>query len=134
MVMGLLGVTFLVALVVSILSALLFVRPVRRILDRIVPDAISGAWVRYLMFALCVVGVAGGVSIRRIDRYLTPGEGEAQPLALTGERWVMELYSTVIGSLSAIAWMLLVFFVFALIAYVVMRAMESRRSGGETGG
>lgn len=131
MVLGLLGATFLVSLVVSALVALLFVRPIRRILDRIVPDAISGAWVRYLVFAICVVGVAGGVHVRQLDRYLTPAEGQSEPLALTSERWVMELYSTVIGSLAAITWMLLVFFVFALIAYVVVRAFEGRRAGKE---
>lgn len=131
MVLGLLGATFVVAVAVSALAALLFVRPIRRILDRIVPDAISGAWVRYLMFATCVVGVAGGVRVRQMERYLNPAEGKTDALVLTNERWVLELYSTVIGSLSAITWMLLVFFVFALIAYVVVRAFEGRRGERE---
>jgi hypothetical protein len=133
MIVGLLGVTFLVAAAVATLAALLFTRPVRRIMERIVQDRISGAWVRYLIFAMYVVGVAGGVNVRQIDRYLSPQEPGGQVLQLTRERWVVEIYSTAIGSLGAITWMLLVFFVFALIAYVVVRAFEMRR-GGEGGG
>ena len=128
MILGLLGVTLLVALAVGTLAALLFTRPVRRIMERIVPDRISGAWVRYLIFAMYVVGLAGGVNVRRIERYLSPAEPEGQVLELTRERWLMELYSTAIGSLGAITWMLLVFFVFALVAYVLVRGLEMRRA------
>lgn len=127
MVIGLLGVTLLVGLAVSTLAVLLFTRPVRRIMERIIPDKISAAWVRYLVFAMYVVGLAGGVNVRRLDRYLSPAEPEGQVLELTRERWLMEIYSTSIGSLGAITWMLLVFFVFALVAYVVVRAVEMRR-------
>jgi hypothetical protein len=42
----------------------------------------------------------------------------------------LELYRTVIGTLQAVAWMLLVFFVFALVAYVVVQGFEQRRMGG----
>ncbi len=133
MIIGLLGVTLLICLAVSTLAALLFTRPLRRIMERIVPDRISGAWVRYLVFAMYVVGLAGGVDVRRIDRYLSPSEPEGQVLDLTRERWLMEVYSTAIGSLGAITWMLLVFFVFALLAYVIVRAFEMRRGETPTG-
>ncbi len=119
----LLVATFVISVVISTLVALLFARPIRRIMARIVPDAISQAWVRYLLFAVYVVGIVGGVSLRRLERYIAPG-GEDGVLELTGERWVVEIYSAVVGSLGAITWMLLVFFVFALVAYVVVRAFE----------
>jgi hypothetical protein len=45
---------------------------------------------------------------------------------LTTERWILEVYRTLIGTLQSVAWMLLVFFVFALIAYVVVRIGERR--------
>ena len=45
-------------------------------------------------------------------------------MELTFERWVLEIYRTVIETLQGIAWMLLVFFVFALVAYVVVRVAE----------
>ncbi len=127
MFISLLAVTFLIALVVSALVALLFARPVKRIMHRIVPDEISEAWVRYLTFAIFVVGIGGGVRIEQLERYITPRDPEIGVLALTGERWVIEVYSTIIGTLGAIAWMLLVFFVFALVAYVIVRAFEMKR-------
>lgn len=40
-------------------------------------------------------------------------------------------YRTVIGTLQSIAWLLLVFFVFALLAYVIMRGMELRHAKQE---
>jgi hypothetical protein len=43
------------------------------------------------------------------------------------DRWVLELYRTVIEAMQAMAWMLLVFFVCALIAYVIVRVFEMRR-------
>jgi len=45
---------------------------------------------------------------------------------LTTERWLLEIYETVIGTLSSVTIMLLVFFVFALIAYVIVRIFEPR--------
>lgn len=129
MFIGLLAVSFLIALVVSALTALLFARPVKRIMHRIIPDEISAAWVRYLTFAIFVVGVGGGVRIRDLERYITPEDPEIGVLELTLDRWVIEVYSTVIGTLGAIAWMLLVFFAFALVAYVVVRSHELKEQG-----
>jgi hypothetical protein len=131
MFISLLAVTFIIAIVVSGLVVLLFSKPVKRIMARIVPDDISAAWVRYLTFAIFVVGVGGGVRINQIERYVTPHDKDIGVLALTPERWVIEVYSTLIGTLGAIAWMLLVFFVFALVAYVLVRAFEGKR--GELG-
>jgi hypothetical protein len=50
----------------------------------------------------------------------------AKVVELTTERWVLEVYRTLIGTLQSTAWMLLVFFLFALIAYVVVRIGERR--------
>ncbi len=122
----LLLVTFLTALGVSFLVARFFDTPINGILRRIVPDDISAAWVKYMKFAVYVVGISRGVRIWELERYITPmfyPEGE-QILSLTNERWVLELYRTVIGTLQGIAWLLLVSLVFALIAYVIVRAFE----------
>jgi hypothetical protein len=126
MFISLLAVTFVIAMVVSGFIVFLFAKPVKRIMARIVPDDISAAWVRYLTFAIFVVGVGGGVRINQIERYVTP-QKDMGVLALTPERWVIEVYSTIIGTLGAVAWMLLVFFVFALVAYVIVRAFEGKR-------
>ena len=91
MFISLLIVTFLIALAVSTLIALLFARPVKRIMHRIVPDEISAAWVRYLTFAIYVVGVGGGVRIYQLERYITPQGPDMGIIELTRERWIIEV-------------------------------------------
>ena len=78
---------------------------------------------------MVVVGVSSGVRIYELERYITPArlEKDGQAIGLTAERWVLEIYRTVIETLQGIAWMLLVFFVFALIAYVIVRIGELRK-------
>ena len=72
-----------VAFVVSGIVALIFRRPIDRILDRLVGEEISEAWAKYLVFAIYVVGVSGGVRTWMFERHL-PGMGksgaEAVPL------------------------------------------------------
>lgn len=130
MFMSLLLVTFVIALAVSLAVAKLFANPVNSIINRIVADEISSAWTRYLRFAIMVVGVSSGVRIHQLERYITPMMNNTEQneiLALNSDRWVLEIYRTIIGSLSGIAWMLLVFFIFALIAFVIVRMSELRR-------
>ncbi len=129
MFMTLLLVTFVIALVVSLAIAKLFANPVDSIINRIVADEISSAWTRYLRFAIMVVGVSSGVRIHQLERYITPimDPEQNEILALNSDRWVLEIYRTIIGSLSGIAWMLLVFFIFALISFVIVRMSEIRR-------
>lgn len=129
MFLTLLLVTFVLALGVSLLVAYMFSNPLDRILKRIIADEISAAWLKYMKFAIIVVGVSAGVRIYELEKYITPPmyEKESRIVQLTSERWFLELYRTVIESLQGIAWMLLVFFVFALIAYVVVRIAEMKR-------
>jgi len=123
----LLVVTFAIAAFVSFVVISIFRRPIINILDKVVTDEISSAWLKYLTFALYVVGVSGGVRVWDLEKYITPRTEETQIIVLNAERWILEVYRTGIGTLQSIAWMLLVFFVFALIAYVIVRGMEAKR-------
>ena len=127
----LLVVTFAIALIVSFLVVRLFRKSIATILGRIVAEEISEVWARYLIFAIYVVGVSGGVRVWDLEKYITPRPDEtgyAEVIVLNVDRWTLEVYRTVIGTLQSIAWMLLVFFIFALIAYVIVRGLEVRRS------
>ena len=132
---ALLIVTFLVALLVSFLVARAFEKPIHTILERIVGPEMAGAWAKYMKFAIYVVGVSGGVRIYELERYLQQPqpklpEGVIEPgyqLTLTPERWVLEVYRTIIETLQALAWMLLIFFLFALVAYVIVRIWGNRK-------
>lgn len=129
MFLTLLLVTFAIAATVSFFVVRLFAPPIDGILRRIIADDISQAWLKYLKFAIYVVGISKGVRVWELERYISPGryDEKAQILELTSDRWVLEVYRTVIETLQGIAWMLLVFFVFALIAYVIVRVFELRR-------
>ena len=123
----LLIVTFLIALAVSFGVVRLFDRPVASILRRIVAEELSGAWHRYIKFAAYVVGISGGVRIADLERYVSAPNKDEEVLILTSERWTLEVYRTVIETLQGIAWMLLVVFVVALVAYVLARGFELNR-------
>ena len=124
----LLIVTFVIALVVSSVVVLIFARPINAILARVISDQISRAWSKYLKFAIYVTGISSGVRIWELEKYITEPRFEGSKIIeLNAERWILELYRTIIGTLQGVAWMLLVFFVFALVAYVIVRAFELKK-------
>jgi hypothetical protein len=123
----LLLVTFLISLAVSSIVVAVFSKPVGSILSRVISDDISQAWLKYLKFAIYVVGISGGVRVWDLEKYITPASGNPR-LTLTRDRWVLEVYRGIIGSLQGVAWLLLVFFMFALIAFVIVRIFELRSS------
>lgn len=127
MFMTLLAVTFVIALATSLLVVRIFQASTQVILDRVVSSELSSAWQRYLSFALVVVGVSGGVRIWELEKYITARLVDDAPVILNADRWVLEVYRTLIGTLQSAAWLLLVFFIFALIAYVITRGFELRR-------
>jgi len=129
MFLSLLIVNFVEAFLICMIVALLFRRPVSLIMQRLVAEDISSAWSKYITFAIYVVGISGGVRIWDIEKYINPSGKDNIILELTSQRWFLEVYGTVIGTLQSIAWMLLVFFLFALIAYVIVRGFEVKKQG-----
>lgn len=132
MIIALMIVTFIVALVVASIVVLAFSKPIDSILQRIIKDDISQAWTRYLRFAIYVVGIGGGVQVWDFEKYLSPIGPNQQVAELTTDRWVLEVYRTIMGTLQSTAWLLFIFFVFALIALVVVRTLESRKARPES--
>jgi len=132
----LLTVTFAIAFFVSFLITLVFSKPVNNILTRIIDDEISNAWSKYLTFAIYVTGISSGVKIWKLEKYINPSvssesgkgvETAKETLVLNSDRWILEIYRTIIETMQGIAWMLLVFFVFALIAYVIVRVFGGKK-------
>ena len=119
--------TFCVAALVSFLVVRLFSKSVSTILQRIVEESISRAWHRYITFAAFVVGISGGVRIYALERYVEPPQKDVAPVVLTPERWTLEIYRTIIECLQSIAWMYLVVFGFALVAFVIVKTSELRQ-------
>jgi len=124
----LLIVTFIIAIATSSLIAFMFSRPIAKILTRLVSEELAPTWKRYIIYAIYVVGISGGVAIWEIERYITPDK-DGKLLILTSDRWVVEIYRSIIGALQSTAWMLLVFFLFTLIGYILVKGFESRKIG-----
>lgn len=126
----LLIVTLVVAVTVSATVIRAFTKPVDKILSRVIGDEIASAWRKFLMFALFVVGVSSGVNIWKLEQFVrspqpfVDGKPPMEPPALTPEYWGLEIYRTIIETLGGLAWALLVFFVVALIAFVIARRKE----------
>jgi len=127
--MALLIATFFVALFTSWVVVRFFSAPMGAVLKRLIDDEVRSAWLRYMKFAIYVVGISKGVRIFELERQITPSklDKDARVLELNAERWLLEIYRTVVETLQGITWMLLFFFVIALFAYVVVRAFELRR-------
>ncbi len=125
--------TFGIAMLVAGITSRFFAKPAAAILKRVIQDEIALSWLTYLKFALLVVGVSGGVRIRELERFVsTPVHNEkAEVLVLTAERWTLEVYRTVIGTLQGLAWVLLLFFVVALVGFIVVRLIETLRRNRE---
>ena len=126
MFLKLLLVTFVLAAIVSFYVVRVFKKPISSIFQRIIQDEISSAWYRYVKFATYVVGISGGVRIHQLERYISAPTKDSQLLELNNERWILEICRTIIETLQAIAWMYLVIFVSALIAYIIVKAFELR--------
>lgn len=124
---SLLLATFVIASTVSLIVVRFFDGSIGQILARIVSPELAGAWQRYVRFAAYVVGISGGVPVYRLEHYIQAREQDVQVLTLTAESWTLEIYRTVIGTLQSLAWLLLVVFVVALIAFVIVRAFELRQ-------
>ena len=127
----LLLVTFVLALAVSWVVASLFRKPIRAVLQSIIQDSLSYVWEKYLTFATYVVGVSGGVNFYQLERYVFPNTrftetANPEIIELTSERWVVEVYRTIIEALQSIAWMYFFLFIVALIAYVFVRHFGRR--------
>ena len=97
----LLIITFIISLAVSSLIVKMFSAPIDKILDRIISDTISNVWTKYLRFAIYVTGISSGVRIWQLEKYITAPQTteNAEIITLNTDRWVLEIYRTIIGTL-----------------------------------
>jgi hypothetical protein len=120
----LLVVTFTIATAASYVLARMFDKPLAGIIARLIPDEMSVAWHRYVLFGLYLIGVNGGVRIWEFQKYVLPIGVARDTLVLTADRWALEVYRTLMGTLQSIAQVLLLIFLVSLVAYLIVRARE----------
>lgn len=120
----LLAVTFAIAAVVTFFVELAFRRSIGGLLAVTFPPEIVAAWRKYVCYVVYVVGISGGVRVWQLERYIEP----KTPITLNVDRWVLEVYHTIVGAMQSTAWLLFVFFVVAMIAYGISRANINRKA------
>lgn len=125
----LLLVTLGIAIACSAGVVIFFRKPIDKIFSRIIGEELAVAWRKFLTFALFVVGVSSGVKIRKLEQFIKPitEDGPPRPV-LTPEYWGLEVYRTVIDTLGGMAWALLLFFLAALIAFVIVKRGEAKQA------
>jgi len=122
----LLVIILVISIIVSGLVIFFFNKPIKKMLIRVVGEEIAQAWQKFLTFALLVVGISSGVNIWRLERFIQPTEDGKTPLAITNQVISLEIYRAVISTLGGMAWALLIFFVVALIAFVIVKRKEAK--------
>lgn len=117
---------FLLATIVSVSVIYIFSDSIKSILSRIINDPIHLAWLKYIKFAGMVVGISSGVHTYNIEKYINPDMLDKKQVIvkLTTERFVLEVYSTIVDTLQGLSWMFLIFFVVSLLAYVFVKRSE----------
>jgi len=78
----LLIINFLIAFAVCAIIDFIFKSSIHKILHRLVNEDIYTAWSRYILFAIYVVGISGGVRVWELERYISTGAGGETVLKL----------------------------------------------------
>lgn len=114
------------ALFISVVAMLFFSKPIRTMLDAILPNELALAWATYMRYMIIVIGVGGGVSMFRFEKYLEPAKDGHILVPLTSERWALELYDTLLSTLSSIGWLVFWLFLIAMIAFVILKVNKKK--------
>ncbi|HOD55527.1 MAG TPA: hypothetical protein PKJ08_13445 [Candidatus Cloacimonadota bacterium] len=120
--------TFSVGFIVALIVTLFFKKPIAKILKRLIDDDIYESWVKYMIFAIYVVSISSGVNLWKIERYIYPLDKDNPVYEITSSALGFEVYRSAINSLTSLAWLLLVFYIIALITFVIKKLFENRKS------
>lgn len=121
----------LLSLFVSIIAMLFFSKPIRMMVTSILPQELADAWATFMKYMIVVIGVGGGVRVYNYEKYIDTGAKDHIPTPLTNERWALELYDTLLNTLSSIGWLVFWLFAVVMIAYVILKVRERRKSTPE---
>ena len=116
MFLTLLIATILISLAISWYVVKTFSPAIAQILRRITSDETSGAWLKYVRFAIYIAGLSNGAGVSERD---VLGFSEFRL-----ERLSLDIYGTIIGAFRGIFWFLAYFFIVTAIAFVIVRVVE----------
>jgi hypothetical protein len=112
---------------VCYIVSFVFTDPINKIIKRIISEDIYTAWAKYIQFAIFVVGISSGVRIWELERYMVSLNEANSAFSINFNRFFLEIYRTVLGSLQGIAWLLFVFFLVSLIAFIIIKVFSEKK-------
>ncbi len=119
--------TFVAGFLVAVIVTMFFKKPISKIIKRLIDDEIYESWVKYMIFAIYVVSISSGVNLWKIERYINPVDKDSPIYQITSSALFFEIYRSLINSLTSLAWLLLVFYIIALITFVIKRIFENKK-------
>src|SRR3989344_8571416 len=117
--------TFALAVATSFVVERAMRKPVSEILGKIVGD-LADAWQQYASLGIYVMGISYGAPVSRLREYIRVDSEFLKREPLDMPHMMLNMYETVIETLQGVTTLLLAFFVFTMIAYVILRALEVR--------
>lgn len=123
------AVAFITAGLVSFCVASVCEKPLSILMRRIVQNETGSAFTKYARYATYLVGISYGVRVDPLSSELKVHILERLPI-LRGPNfpewwmWLIGILTIIMQSLTAMASMYLVFFIFGLIAYITVKVVD----------
>jgi hypothetical protein len=121
------GVSFVIALLISVGLVWLFTKPIEDFLHRFIIDPmICTAWSKYVRFAIVAVGVSAGTRVEILQDFVAAAAYNRATVAaeVTQEFWALQIYHTVASTLIGLAWLMLAFCVMTVAAKMIIKPVE----------
>lgn len=116
------AVAFITAGLVSFCVARVCEKPVFNFIRCIIQNETSSAFTKCVRYATYLVGISHGVTVSPLGTELMKHIVKPDSLHPEWRMWLAWTQTIIIQSLTAIASMYLVFFIFGLIAYITVKA------------
>lgn len=111
--------SLMLSLFLSFFVYQLFSHSILMILNKLVDSEFARAYHRYLKFALILVGVSNGTNVYRLTNLMSE-ENKHLDISMGSDRFFLEIYQVCIETLGSVAWVLFLFFIVSLIAYLIL--------------
>lgn len=122
-------VLFATAGLASFCVASLCEKPLSIFMRRIIQNETSSAFTKYVRYVTCLVGISHGVTVNALSSELKVHILERLPILRVPSFpewwiWLIGILTVIMQSLTAIASMYLVFFIFGFVAYITVKVVE----------
>ena len=113
---------------ITILVVLFFKKYITAILKRLIGESLYQSWEKFIIFALFVVGISSTVNPHRLEKYVLKRNTDQIITELSADEWFLEIYQTILTVLSSLSFSLMSFFTIALIAFIIVRGLEIKKT------